>query len=178
MYVLIIIIVFILVIALICNFIKMNNNIEAMKVKIEEAKADLETYLIKRYDVLTESVKVIESFKQHENEIFSNIFKPHSNMTDKEISEAINTQETVIKQLMVLKIPEVTSSELYVKFQEQLTEENNHVSASKRMYNANVSKYNQYIVKFPAKLFSHKQAEFLSDENISGKENVDIKWQE
>lgn len=166
-----------LIIIFIIQLIKMHNNVETMKVKIREAKADLETYLIKRYDVLTESVKAVESFKKYENEIFSNIVKPYVNMPEKEMKEAINTQDTVIKQLMALKIPEIRSSELYVKFQDQLTEENNHVSASKRMYNANVSKYNQYIVKFPVNLFSYKETEFLSDENITDKKDLEIKWQ-
>ena len=39
-----------------------------MKVKVEEAQSDMETYLIKRYDVLTESVKAIDNFKEYEEE--------------------------------------------------------------------------------------------------------------
>lgn len=169
-------ILLIIIVFIFLKVISMYNKVKANEVKIEESKSDLETYLIKRYDVLTESVKAIESFKQHENEIFSEIFKPHSNMTEKEITEALNTQESAIKQLMALDIPEVRSSELYVKFQDQLTEENKHVAASKRMYNANVSIYNQYIVKFPVNLFFHKKMEFLSDENIDNKNELNISW--
>ena len=126
-----------------------------MKVKIDEAQSDMESYLIKRYDVLTESVKAIGDFKEYEQGIMENIIKPHLNMTKDELKETMDSQDKAINQIMALNVPEITSSELYVKFQEQLSEENSHVAASKRMYNANVSTYNQYIVKF--KILIEKQ---------------------
>ena len=172
----ILIIAIILGIIIVVSIVKTYNRVAGMKVKIEESQSDMETYLIKRYDVLTESVKAIGSFKQHEEEIMKEIIKPHSNMTDKELKEALESQDKAINQIMAIKIPEITSSELYSKFQEQLSEENGHVAASKRMYNANVSTYNQYIGKFPVALLGYKKVDFLKDEDIGNKKDVNIKW--
>lgn len=147
-----------------------------MKVKIEEAQSDMETYLIKRYDVLTESVKAISNFKEYEEGIIENVIKPHSNMTEKELKDSLESQDRAINQIMAIKVPEITSSELYAKFQDQLSEENGHVAASKRMYNANVSTYNQYIGKFPVALLGYKKIDFLKDEEIGNKKDVNIKW--
>ena len=147
-----------------------------MKVKIEDAQSDMETYLIKRYDVLTESVKAISNFKEYEEGIIENVIKPHSNMTEKELKDSLESQDRAINQIMAIKVPEITSSELYAKFQNQLSEENGHVAASKRMYNANVSTYNQYIGKFPVALLGYKKIDFLKDEEIGNKKDVNIKW--
>lgn len=169
-------VVFIMIFIMILQLIKTYNKVGAMKVKVEEAQSDMETYLIKRYDVLTESVKAIDNFKEYEEEIMNTVTKPHLNMTKEEIEESIKSQDKAINQIMALKVPEITSSTLYVKFQEQLSEENAHVAASKRMYNANVSTYNQYIVKFPVTLFGYKKIDFLKDGNIDLKKEVDIQW--
>ena len=99
-------------------------------------------------------------------------------MTEKELKESIESQDKAINQIMALKVPEITSSELYVKFQTQLSEENGHVAASKRMYNANVSTYNQYIAKFPVNMLGYRRVEFLKDESVENKKEVNIDWKE
>ena len=95
----ILIIAIILGIIIVVSIVKTYNRVAGMKVKIEESQSDMETYLIKRYDVLTESVKAIGSFKQHEEEIMKEIIKPHSNMTDKELKEALESQDKAINQI-------------------------------------------------------------------------------
>ncbi len=172
----ILIILIIIGIIIVVSMVKTCNKVRVMKVKIDEAQSDIESYLIKRYDVLTESVKAIGDFKEYEQGIMENIIKPHLNMTKDELKETMDSQDKAINQIMALNVPEITSSELYVKFQEQLSEENSHVAASKRMYNANVSTYNQYIVKFPVSLFGYSKIDFLNDETIGQKKDVNIKW--
>ena len=165
-------------IIIVVRLVKTYNKVAGMKVKIEESQSDMETYLIKRYDVLTESVKAISNFKEYEEGIIDKVIKPHSNMTEKELKESLESQDKAINQIMALKVPEITSSELYVKFQTQLSEENGHVAASKRMYNANVSTYNQYIAKFPVNMLGYRRVEFLKDESVENKKEVNIDWKE
>lgn len=165
-------------IIIVVKLVKTYNKVAGMKVKIEESQSDMETYLIKRYDVLTESVKAISNFKEYEEGIIDQVIKPHSNMTEKELKESLESQDKAINQIMALKVPEITSSELYVKFQTQLSEENGHVAASKRMYNANVSTYNQYIAKFPVNMLGYRRVEFLKDESVENKKEVNIDWKE
>ena len=71
-------------IIIVVRLVKTYNKVAGMKVKIEESQSDMETYLIKRYDVLTESVKAISNFKEYEEGIIDQVIKPHSNMTEKE----------------------------------------------------------------------------------------------
>ena len=154
-------------IIIVVRLVKTYNKVAGMKVKIEESQSDMETYLIKRYDVLTESVKAISNFKEYEEGIIDQVIK-----------ESLESQDKAINQIMALKVPEITSSELYVKFQTQLSEENGHVAASKRMYNANVSTYNQYIAKFPVNMLGYRRVEFLKDESVENKKEVNIDWKE
>ena len=57
-------------IIIVVRLVKTYNKVAGMKVKIEESQSDMETYLIKRYDVLTESVKAISNFKEYEEGIY------------------------------------------------------------------------------------------------------------
>ena len=46
------------------------------------------------------------------------------------------------------------------------------------MYNANVSTYNQYIAKFPVNMLGYRRVEFLKDESVENKKEVNIDWKE
>ena len=80
----ILIILIIIGIIIVVSMVKTCNKVRGMKVKIDEAQSDMESYLIKRYDVLTESVKAIGDFKEYEQGIMENIIKHHLNMTKDE----------------------------------------------------------------------------------------------
>ena len=60
-------------IIIVVRLVKTYNKVAGMKVKIEESQSDMETYLIKRYDVLTESVKAISNFKEYEEGIIDQV---------------------------------------------------------------------------------------------------------
>ena len=108
----ILIILIIIGIIIVVSMVKTCNKVRVMKVKIDEAQSDMESYLIKRYDVLTESVKAIGDFKEYEQGIMEDIIKPHLNMTKDELKETMDSQDKAINQIMALNVPEITSSEL------------------------------------------------------------------
>jgi LemA protein len=72
--------------------------------------------------------------------------------------------------------PELRSSENYLKLKEAITDAEDHLQASRRLYNANVSMYNQKIAVFPpniiASIQDHNPKYFFEAE--SGK-RVDVK---
>jgi LemA protein len=65
-----------------------------------------------------------------------------------------------------------------VTLQKQIADENEHFAAAKRMYNANVTQYNQEIIVFPnsivASIKNARPLEFFRDEDASAKRNADI----
>ncbi len=172
--------ILLIIIALIIFFVVVMNTIKRYEVKVKESQADLEVYLIKRYDVLTESLKVAKGYAKHESELMVKLLETRKGMTVKETQDVLNNQIEVFDKLFAVaeNYPDLYSNELYQNLQSQIESTNADVAASKRLYNANVSIYNQTIVTFPnsivAKILRKNEKEFLKEDKIKEKEDVSL----
>lgn len=163
-------------------YISTSNGINRMVVKIDESKSDIEVQLKKRYDVLTQSMNTAKGFVKHENEIFTNLHSVKSRMSVDEINEAVTNQNEVMSNLMALgeAYPELRSAELFSNLQKQLTEENAQFAASKRAFNANVTKLNNMVVSFPSSIVCNMKKQekmnFIKEENVEAMKDINFEF--
>ncbi len=158
-----------------------SNRFKQLRIKIQEAQADIEVALIKRYDVLMQSLDAIKGYTEHEEKLMLNLIRARSGMTAAQMQEVFDNQEQVLRNVKIIgeAYPQLYSSELYQNLQMQITETNEHLAASKRLYHANVSLYNQAIAVFPASIIAgmtgSRPAEFLRDENVEAKKEIRLR---
>lgn len=176
LYILIIVIIFVIV----CWYIKCSNKLNRSVIKIDEALSSVDVALTKRYDVLTKMVDVVKSFNKHEKEVLFEAIKLRDNMSIKERNDANEVMDKVAKELNVIafKYPEIKSSENYKLLQDSILDVEEHLQASRRVYNSNVSFYNQLIVSFPTSIVAKlkkmsKRDFFVVDE--AKLEDVEVK---
>lgn len=175
----IIIIIIVVVISILGWFISTSNNFNRAIVKIDEANSGIDIALTKRYDVLTKMMDVVKAYTKHEKETLFEIVKLRKNMTIDEKSEANNKMNHNFEQIKIIaeNYPELKSSENYKKLQEAIADVEEHLQAARRMYNSNVSIFNQMLVTFPnsiiagakgltAKTFFEADAEKRNDVKI------------
>ena len=172
--------IIIVLLILVIWVISVNNRAKQLRIGIDEARADVEVYLIKRYDVLTESCKAVKSFAGHEKEMFSELVKLRKGMSTDELSQVASAQNKVATQLFAVgeAYPELKSAEVYAKLQKQISDENEHYAAAKRAVNSNVSIYNKYIIKFPTSIIAgmvgcHSE-EFIKDIDAESKRDATL----
>lgn len=174
----------IIVISIILLFIVIGivNKVNKYKVKIEEAYSSIEIALVKRYDIINQSFECAKGYAKHEKELFSQLIEVRRGMSVSQLQDAAYSQNNAIKSLWatVEAYPNLKADNLFSNIQDQLTVENEHYAAAKRVYNSNVSIYNQYIVTFPVCLValligSHKK-DFFKEENIESKKDFSIKF--
>lgn len=112
--------------------------------------------LIKRYDVLMQSLDAIKGYTEHEEKLMLNLIKARNGMSTAQTQAVLDNQEQVLRNVRIIgeAYPRLYSSELYQNLQAQITETNEHLAASKRLYHANVSLYNQAIAVFPASVIA------------------------
>ena len=157
------------------------NRFKQLHIKIQEAQADIEVALIKRYDVLMQSLDAIKGYAEHEEKLMLNLIKARNGMTSVQTQAVLDNQEQVLRNMRIIgeAYPQLYSSELYKNLQTQITETNEHLAASKRLYHANVSLYNQAIAVFPASVIAgmtgNRPAEFLKDENVETKKEIHLR---
>lgn len=132
-------------------YISLSNKLNRAVVKIDEAESGIDVALQKRYDVLTKMLDVVKAYAKHEKEVLFEVVNLRKDMTMKEKSDASAAMDQNFKALNVVAeaYPQLLSSENYKTLQIAIADTEEHLQAARRLYNANVSSYNQMLVSFP-----------------------------
>ena len=176
----IVIAVIIVVLIIVISIISISNKINKAIVKIDEASSGIDVALTKRYDVLTKMIDVVKSYAKHEKDTLFEVIKLRKNMSIEEKNAENKKMDENFSKINIVaeNYPELKSSENYKTLQQSIVEVEEHLQAARRLYNSNVSIYNQMIVSFPISIIAKskgmiKKAFFEADE--SKKEDVKIK---
>ena len=155
-----IIIALVIVIIAFIWYIMISNKFNRYIVKIDEADSGIDIALTKRYDVLNKMIDVVKSYTKHEKETLFEIINLRKNMTLEEKNEANQKISKNLEKinLLVESYPELKASETYTTLQRSIIEVEEHLQAARRVYNSNVSAYNQMVVSFPSSLIAKQKA--------------------
>ena len=176
-----IIIIVVVILVLIVPFIAISNKFNRLIVKIDEADSDIDVALIKRHDTLTKMLDIVKGYAKHEKETLIKIIDVRKGMSSKEKVEAIKSLDESAQKINVLAeaYPELKSSENYNTLQKAVADTEEHLQAARRMYNANVSAFNQLLVTFPSSIIGSmkglEKKDFLeADENQKEDVKMDL----
>ena len=175
------VIVLILFAVVVISIIVMSNNLNKALVKIDEASSGIDVALTKRYDVLTKMIETVKGYAKHEKEVLFDVVKIRKGMTIEEKNEANKQMDETLSKINVLaeNYPDLKASENYKQLQDSITDVEEHLQAARRLYNANISSYNQMIVTFPISIIAGtkgltKREFFVAEEHK--KQDVEIKF--
>lgn len=171
------IIVLILILIIIIWCISTSNKFHKYIIKIDEASSGIDIALTKRYDGLTQMIEVVKGYSKYEKETLLEIIKLRQNMTIKEKTEVNHSMNKGFKKInaVVENYPDLKASENYKTLQQSIIDIEEHLQAARRLYNSNVSIYNQSIISFPSSIIAKckglKKKDFFETEE---KENIKI----
>lgn len=175
----ILIIVGIVLFILLIWYISVSNKLNRAVVKIDESLSGIDVALTKRYDVLTKMIDVVKAYAKHEKETLFEVINLRKDMSIQEINDANKAMDENFKKINIVaeNYPELKSSENYKTLQQSIADVEEHLQASRRLYNSNVSLFNQLLVTFPtssvAKSKGLTKKEFFEAETTK-KEDVKI----
>ena len=135
-------------------YISTMNRFARLLVKITEADSGIDVALTKRHDTLTKLLDVTKAYAKHETETMTSLVALRKGMPMAERSEA-SRQMTALTgriNLMAEAYPDLRSSENFKELQQAVTEVEEHLQAARRIYNMNVSSFNQLLVSWPASI--------------------------
>lgn len=180
----IVVAVVVLIMAIIFWFINVGNTFRKMQVKIDEAESGIDVALTKRYDMLTKMYQVTKGYAKHEQETLQKVIsmrKPQANSSILEKEEYSKELNSAIKELNVVveRYPELKADKNFGKLQEAVSDVEDQLQASRRIYNSNVSIYNQLIVSFPKSIVANmhgftKRDFFQAEETKKQDVNLDF----
>lgn len=160
------------------------NNLVRAKNKVKQAESGIDVYLNQRFDLIPNLVECVKAYSKHEQSIFTEI----ANLRSEYMKQPKNIQSAEIlnnkmNQLIAVaeNYPELKASEQYLELQRTLTKVESQLQAARRIYNVEVTDYNNKILTVPsniiASLFGFKEAKLFEIEEYK-KENIDIKLED
>lgn len=166
-------IIFLIVIYVtVAKAIRIRNRLRRLEVKISESESGIDVALASRYDTLTKMLDVCRQYTVHELDTFSTVIALRKGMTMEERREAAKQMKQVTEHLNVVleAYPQLKSSEVFGDLQNGIQDAEAHLQAARRLYNANISAFNQALVVYPASIIGNmmklKSREFFEIEDI------------
>lgn len=154
--------ILVILIALIIVFwwISTFNALQRMKVKVQESASGIDVALTKRFDLLTKAVAAVKGYTAHEKETLIGVVKMRqpgqdSSMADKSAFNGELAKLASSLNVVVEKYPELKADTQFSKLQSQISDVEEQLQAARRVYNSNVSAFNQTLLVFPSSVVAN-----------------------
>ncbi len=133
-------------------WISTGNRFRRLNVKIDESESGIDVALTKRYDTLTKMLDVCKMYTKYETDTFANVINLRKGMSMAERGTANGQMDSLAGRINVIaeEYPELRSSEQFRELQLGIRDAEEHLQASRRFYNSNISAFNQLLVSFPS----------------------------
>ncbi len=183
------IIILVVIAALALAIVGMYNGLIRLKNRVGEAWSDIDVQLKRRYDLIPNLVEIVKGYASHESSTFEKVTKARTAAMSaqgsgdaKAQAEAENMLSSTLKSIFALSenYPDLKANTNFLDLQNELSDTENKIQASRRFYNGNVRDFNTKLEIFPtniiAGMLGFKSREYFEIENEEEKENVKVKF--
>ncbi len=162
------------------------NGLVKLNMRVKEAWSDIDVQLKRRHDLIPNLVETVKGYAKHEKEVFENVTLARTAAlnanTPQEKAQAENALSGTLKSLFAVaeSYPDLKASTNFAKLQDELSDTENKIQASRRFYNGNVRDFNTKIQVFPnnmvAGMLKFQAYEFFEIDDATERKNVDVKF--
>ncbi|WP_440944835.1 LemA family protein [Methanosarcina sp. T3] len=131
------------------------NSLIKQRNRVENAWAQIEVQLKRRYDLIPNLIETVKGYAKHEKTLFENITKARAAVMSadsvNETAEASNYLSSTLKSLLAVaeNYPDLKANQNFMQLQKDLLETENKIAYSRQFYNDTVMKYNISIQTIP-----------------------------
>lgn len=181
--------IFLIVVGVIALYVVLAyNGLVTLKNRVEEAWSDIEVQMKRRYDLIPNLVNTVKGYAAHEQTAFEKVTEARAKamsatgIADKGAAE--NMLAGALKSVFAIAeaYPDLKANQNFLELQQELSDTENKIQASRRFYNGNVRDLNTKIETFPsniiAGMFSFAKREFfeLDESEAAAKQPVEVKF--
>ncbi|HLI62832.1 MAG TPA: LemA family protein [Terriglobales bacterium] len=181
---LIVIIVILAIIAF--SLIGIYNSLVQLRVRAENAWADIDVQLKRRYDLIPNLVETVKGYAAHEKSTFEDVAKFRSaamsatTPADKSVAEGQLVQALRGLLAVAEAYPQLQANQEFMSLQGSLSGLEDAIQNARRYYNAVVRDFNTKIQSFPsnivAGMFGFQQKQFFDITEPAQREPVAVKF--
>ena len=154
--------------------------------RAEEAWADIDVQLKRRYDLIPNLVETVKGYASHERKTLEDVTEMRTRAMNasapRQRAEAENMLAGALKSLFAVSenYPDLKANQNFLELQRELSDTENKLQAARRFYNANVRDFNTKIEVFPNNLIAGKmhfaKYEFFEIPDAAQREVVQVKF--
>ena len=152
--------------------VSLYNGFVRLRNRRQNAFADIDVQLRQRHDLVPQLVDTVKGYAGHEKEVLTKITEARSAaMAATTIDGKIVAEQQLSSALAGLKVqveayPDLKANQNFLQLQEELSDIENKLAASRRFFNAATAEYNNAVESFPGNLVARNfgfQKEIMFD---------------
>lgn len=157
------------------------NSLIRLRLRVNNAWAQIDVQLKRRYDLIPNLIKTVKGYMKHEKGVLEEVTKARTSLISgsmKEKAKASNQITEALKSIFAVaeNYPQLKANENFKLLQEELSGTESKIAYARQFYNDSVMGYNQAIQVFPknlfAKIFGFQEKDFFE---TKGKERENVK---
>src|SRR3954471_19372972 len=155
-----VIIIVALVVLLVLIFIGVNNSMIGARNRVDEAWSGIDVQLKRRHDLIPNLVEAVKGYATHERETFEKVTQARaaamqaSGPAQASAAEGMLSQALGGLRVVAEQYPTLRATENFQQLTRNLSELEDEIQASRRIYNSNVQTYNTRIQQFPGSIIA------------------------
>ena len=148
----------IVIVVVLLSGVGIYNNLVSLRNNVKKSESGIDVYLNERFDLIPNLVECVKGYSKHEREIFEEVTRLRneykSSGNDLEKAEVLNNK---MNQLIAVaeNYPDLKASEQYLNLQNALTKIESQLQAARRIYNSDVTEYNNKLEVIPSNLIAN-----------------------
>jgi len=161
LYVLIAVVALIVIVGL--WWVVTRNGIISSRNRVEESWSGIDVQLKRRHDLIPNLVSTVKGYATHEQQVFENVTKARADAmaTGDNVGQTAAAEGTLNRAMADLRAvaenyPDLKATENFQQLSRNLSELEDEIQASRRIYNSNVQSYNTKIQQFPTSIVANQ----------------------
>ena len=185
MVILLIVIVAVVVIGVL-YYIAKRNSIIASRNRVDESWSGIDVQLKRRHDLVPNLVETVKGYAEHEKQVFEKVTAARADaMSAQGVGDTAKAEEKLTGALTDLRAvaenyPNLRATENFQQLSRNLSQLEDEIQASRRIYNSNVQSYNTEIQQFPGSIIANQGGftarEYFEIEDASQREPVAVSF--
>lgn len=150
-------------------FIALYNNLVKLRQRVQNAWAQVDVQLKRRYDLIPNLVNTVKGYATHEQGTFEKITQARAaaisanGVADKAQAENVLTESLKSLFAVAEAYPELKANTNFLQLQTELSETESKIAYARQFYNDIVQRFNTAIQVFPANIFAGMMGFKLAD---------------
>ena len=176
--VIVIIVVVVLILLAVFYYIGKRNGIISSRNRVDESWSGIDVQLKRRHDLVPNLVETVKGYAEHESQTFEKTTQARAAAMEAQgVEETAQAEQKLTQALADVKAvaenyPTLRATENFQQLSRNLSELEDEIQASRRIYNSNVQSYNTDIEQFPGSIIAN-QGNFTKREYFEIEDKAD-----